>query len=396
MAHTGSRSLLASSRSAGAQGPALNITNSMRIGMRYQFSVWVRTVSVPANVNITVRQMSGTAQEAGVQVASNVAVGPTRWTHLRGTYTPPYGYDRFQVRVETGNGPEPFYIDDFTLTVLETTQPPVITNPASGSVVASRQPTIIGVGPPFTTVTVTDGPTVVCRARVDKAGDWRCEAQAALAGGGHTVTPTVHDAAGNATAGTPVTFTVSAAATPAPPVILLPRPDTTLANATVTVSGTGPPSGEVLVSEDGRVLCGATVLADGTWRCTPGTPFSGGRHTIYAAVRNGTGPVSSARSVTFGVDTSIPWPPTVRDPAPGATANIRQPVISGTGEPGVTVRVTIDRVLACVVTVGFDQSWRCVPDAPVPDGQHLLVATAVDAAGNWANARAVSFFVRAS
>ncbi|GAA1757691.1 hypothetical protein GCM10009681_31190 [Luedemannella helvata] len=394
VAHSGSRSLLVSGRSAIAHGPALDVTGAIRVGIRYQLSVWVRALSVAANVNVTVSQTSA-ASESAVQVVSNVTVGPTRWVRLRGIYTPPIGYDRFRVRVETGNGVEPFYIDDFVLTVLESTQQPVVTGPANGAAVTDR-PTIAGVGAPFTTVTVAEGSSVLCSARVNASGDWRCVPSTVLSTGTHTVTPTARDAIGIATAGHPVTFIVnqaSAPAAPAMPVIGSPRMGATLAGGRVPVSGTAPASTVVTVSEDGRALCTAQAGTDGAWSCTPGGPFGPGRHILYATARDSSGRLSAARPVTFYVDTLVPWPPAVHSPAPGAIVLTRQPYVSGVAEPGVTVRVTIDGVVACVVTVAANRTWSCVPRESVPNGRHTLTATAVDAAGNWNTSRMTTFFV---
>jgi hypothetical protein len=392
MAHTGSRSLLTSGRSAVSQGPALDVTSSLRPGIRYQFSVWVRAAGVSANVNLTVGQTAGKS-ESSVQVVSNVPVGPTRWVRLRGTYAPSIGYDHFKVRVETGDSVAPFYIDDLVVTALESSQPPVITSPASGSVVTANRPTIIGVGQPDTVVTLVDRGSVVCTARVSDAGDWRCTPATGLSLGAHTVVPTIRDALGTATAGAPVTFTVNAVGAPPTPQITWPSADSTLATALPTITGTGPANATVTAAENGRTVCTATVRSDGNWLCTPTTKFSEGQHVLSATAREGTGPVSSASWVKFGVDTGWPKGPTITNPADRAVVNTTTPVIVGTAEAGVTVRVSVDGVAACETTAANDGTWACTPEGTVPIGSHSLAATAVDAAGNWATGQTTTFTV---
>jgi hypothetical protein len=392
MAHTGSRSLLTSGRSATSQGPALDVTSSLRTGIRYQISVWVRAAGVAANVNLTVGQKAGT-RESSVQVVSNVPVGSTRWVRLRGTYAPSVGYDHFRVRVETGDSLAPFYIDDLVVTALESAQPPVITSPASGSVVTANRPTITGVGPPDTVVTLVDRGSVVCTARVSDAGDWRCAPASGLSLGAHTVVPTARDALGTATAGAPVTFTVNAVGAPPTPQITWPAPNSTLATALPTITGTGPSGAKVTAAENGRTVCTATVRTDGIWLCTPTKGFSEGQHVLSATAREGTGPVSSASWVRFGVDTVWPKAPTITGPADRAVVNTVTPVVAGTAEAGVTVRVTVDGVAACETTAANDGNWSCTPEGTVPTGSHSLAATATDAAGNWATSQTTTFSV---
>ena len=56
----------------------------------------------------------------------------------------------------------------------------------------------------------------------------------------------------------------------------------------------------VTVTEGGTVICTATVRANGTWSCEPGTPLTAGPHTV-TATQTLDGQTSPADSTTFTV-----------------------------------------------------------------------------------------------
>ncbi|MEI8259187.1 MAG: Ig-like domain-containing protein, partial [Deltaproteobacteria bacterium] len=85
------------------------------------------------------------------------------------------------------------------------------------------------------------------------------------------------------------------------------------------------------------------------------------------------------------VDTTAPTL-TITAPAQGSTTS-NLPAIRGMSEPNATVHLTIDG--GAIVTVMADASgnWTYTPTTPLAPGQHTVVATTVDAAGNGASAR---------
>ncbi|EON23571.1 adhesin protein [Nocardioides sp. CF8] len=93
----------------------------------------------------------------------------------------------------------------------DTTAPaaPVITSPADGSSTEDTTPTVSGTAEPGSTVTVTEGSTVICTAVADAAGNWSCTPTTPLSNGPHTLGATATDAAGNTSPADTVTFTVN-------------------------------------------------------------------------------------------------------------------------------------------------------------------------------------------
>jgi len=87
---------------------------------------------------------------------------------------------------------------------------PVITTPSDGSVLKDDQPTIVGTGPPNTTVQVYDDGTLVGTTAADAQGDWALIADEPLGPGEHIATAVASDEAGRTSApSVAVTFTVA-------------------------------------------------------------------------------------------------------------------------------------------------------------------------------------------
>jgi uncharacterized protein (TIGR03382 family) len=82
------------------------------------------------------------------------------------------------------------------------------------------------------------------------------------------------------------------------------------------------------------------------------------------------------------VDTLPPEPPVITDPTDGATVGFAQPRIAGTAEPGSTVSVIIDGMLAGTAVADATGAWSFSPMGALTAGAHTVSATAKDAAGN--------------
>ncbi|MCL2317302.1 MAG: Ig-like domain-containing protein, partial [Actinomycetia bacterium] len=155
---------------------------------------------------------------------------------------------------------------------VDTTPPavPVITGPAAGTA-TNESPMISGTGENGAKITVTDqAGNTVCTATVT-GGVWSCQSN--LADGDYTLTATQTDPAGNtSTPSGPVKLAVDRVA-PGAPVIKAPANGTVLASDKPTISGTGSAAGDTVTVRDsaGKAICTATVQADLTWSCTPGS-----------------------------------------------------------------------------------------------------------------------------
>jgi len=280
------------------------------------------------------------------------------------------------VQTDTSGNPSPA---SNPVTVTVDTTPPALTNPASGSTLATATPTISGTGAtPGSTVTVTDGHgNTVCTATVpvtDTTGDWTCTPTTPLPAGANTLTPTQVDSQGNqGPAGDPRTITVNTTASSIDPLgpTNNPRPP---------ISGKGTvPGDKVTVKDgDGSTVCTATIQADGAWSCTPSAPLPDGTHNLTATEQDSSGNSGTPSApVAVLVDAALPKPP-VLNPTDGTT-------ISGTADPGTTIQIWINGAQATVpgcenVVADANRNFSCTPTTPMAN-QSVFFVKAVNALG---------------
>lgn len=62
--------------------------------------------------------------------------------------------------------------------------------------------------------------------------------------------------------------------------------------------------------------------------------------------------------------------------------NDKTPTINGTGEPGTTITLYSGTTEIGTAVVGPDGQWSITLETDLPDGGHVLTATAVDANNN--------------
>ena len=139
------------------------------------------------------------------------------------------------------------------------------------------------------------------------------------------------------------------------------------ANAT-QISGTGRPGTTVVVTDaQGGQLGSTQVGADGRWTVTvpPGTPSQ----PITATVGDQFGNSASVQAM-LAADT--PAAPTV------STANAA--AVSGTADPGSTVRVTFPDQSALETTAGPDGTYSVATPAGMPSGE--IAVSALNSSGN--------------
>ncbi|NNE10762.1 MAG: LPXTG cell wall anchor domain-containing protein [Ilumatobacter sp.] len=247
-----------------------------------------------------------------------------------------------------------------TTTFVSITSPP-LTNDAT--------PTISGLGSPGDAVDVSAGGQMMTTI-VAGDGAWSVEVPAVLADGPLTVSVTSTDDAGNvATATQELTVDTELAA-----VVTSPTVDN---DETPRISGTGEPGAAVTVEIAGETL--TTVVADdGTWSVDVGTPLPDGPHTGLVTVVDPAGNTTSFAHLIV-VDTVAQL--TSTDPGPVMDST---PTISGTGEPGSTVTVTVaGRIYT--TTVADDGTWSAAITDALPDGEHPVVVRIEDPIGNVEN-----------
>jgi hypothetical protein len=181
--------------------------------------------------------------------------------------------------------------------------------------------------------------------------------------------------------GSPVQITFRDVTPPIPPVITSPGDEDILNSEDVVFEGTGEPGAQVNIrDEDGNDLCTTKVQDDGSWSCKVVLPE--GNHTLEAVQTDPSGNESDPSiSITITVDTTAPPAPEITSPKVGDRVDTSSVKVSGTGEPGATLRVRDgNATVLCVTKVHSDGLWTC--QAGLPDGVHTLDAVQTDPAGN--------------
>ncbi len=225
---------------------------------------------------------------------------------------------------------------------------------------------VTGTAEPGSTVKVTfpDGTTATVVAGPD--GKWTAPNPGDLKDG-DKVTAIATDPAGNPS--TPSTGTVDAVA----PTVTV---TTTLTNnSTPPLSGTvNDPTAKVVVTVDG-VNYPATNNGNGTWTLADNTlpALTDGPHTVTVTATDPAGNVGTTNAVVT-IDTTAPTAPVI-DPI-----NATDPV-TGTAEPGSTVKVTFPDGTTATVVAGPDGKWTAPNPGDLKDGDKVT-AIATDPAGN--------------
>lgn len=252
-----------------------------------------------------------------------------------------------------------------------------ITSPADGTIIGDSTPRIAGRAEPGATVVIRIDGAEVATVTTNASGDWSYTTTAPLADGSHTVDITATDVSGN-TATDSVTFEIDSSF---PELEIVSPPDRGFTNQSApTITGTADPDATIEITVDGVVVGTATADGSGEWSLTLTEPLADGEHTVIASTQNAAGATATDRH-TFTVDT-VPPALAVTSPEEGETVTDTTPAIRGTGEPGAVVEVVVDGSLIGTVIVAEDGTWTFTPADPLTNGDHTVVVTATDAAGN--------------
>ncbi len=246
------------------------------------------------------------------------------------------------------------------------TQAPDLTAPAAPTAeIGADGAGITGRGESGATVTIRDASgAVVATAIVGTDGTYTATLTPAQANGG-TVSVTQSDAAGN----------VSAPTTVMVPDITAPDAPTAAIGADgASITGTGEAGASVTVSDAaGTVVATATVAADGSYSAS------------LSPVQDSGAPVTVIQTDAAGnasADVTVATPDLTAPGAPVATLDATGSVVSGTGEPGARISVSITGGGEIgTATVDARGSYSIILSTPQGDGQAVVV-TQTDDAGN--------------
>ena len=336
-------------------------------------------VAIPTPTNNSKPTFSGTGEPGATMVVKdsggNPLCGSTVQSNGAWSCTPAVALSGGYVGVTAvqtdpaGNTSVPSAAIAFTVD----TTPPVKPgfNVIPGQPLATNLPLLSGTGAEVgATLTVRDQTGRVLCSFVVTVANWSCTPTVPLADGTSTLTATVVDPAGNATASDPRTVAVDTVAPAAP---ALAQSSSPTANLRPTFSGTAEAGAKVTVSEGGTLLCSTTANAStGAWSCASTVDLTGGpqTHVVTAVAVDSAGNTSATSNAdTFVTDTRAPGAPGLSPVAgssgaqPGFTSN-PQPTFSGSGVAGDLVTVhTPGGAVLCSAVVSATGSWACTTTA---------------------------------
>ncbi|MGO2460303.1 MAG: Ig-like domain-containing protein [Ewingella sp.] len=256
-------------------------------------------------------------------------------------------------------------------------------------------PTLSGKAEPGSTVTVSDGGTVIGTAPVDGSGNWTFTPNPPLGDGDHSLTAVVTDPAGNtSTPSTPIVVVIDTTAPgEATDVTLVNDANQPINGATndttPTITGKAEAGSTVTVRDGNTVIGTAVVDGNGNWSVTPTQPLSEGTHNITTQVTDPAGNSSGVSApIAVEIDTTAPGAATdvtlvndANEPITGTT-NDNTPTLSGKAEPGSTVTVSDGGTVIGTAPVDGNGNWTFTPNPPLGDGDHSLTVVVTDPAGN--------------
>ena len=121
-AHTGSRSLLTTGRTATYMGPSLNLTGKLVPNATYQVSAWARLPAGTAATQVKLsmqRTAAGTTSYDSVAASSTTGVTDGGWTQITGLYAfAEPAPTSLVLYIESASATAPYHVDDVTVTLI--------------------------------------------------------------------------------------------------------------------------------------------------------------------------------------------------------------------------------------------------------------------------------------
>jgi len=120
-ARTGEFSLRVTGRTAAFNGPALETIGTMVANERYEISVWVKLLpgQSPTQMVLSAQRTTGGAQSFD-NIARGITAVSENWVQLQGVYQFGSDVESLQLYIETVEGNQSFFVDDFVVVHLPT------------------------------------------------------------------------------------------------------------------------------------------------------------------------------------------------------------------------------------------------------------------------------------
>lgn len=151
IAHSGTRSLQVSGRTAAWHGATTVMTGVLVPGRTYYLQAYARLLAgqPDAPVNLTVERAAGGTTSYD-PVGAAVTTTSAGWSRLSGTYTVPAGVESLHLYAESASDTAAFLLDDIVVSMQEI---PVTPEPTPTTTTTSPTPTPTGAWPPSATYT---------------------------------------------------------------------------------------------------------------------------------------------------------------------------------------------------------------------------------------------------
>ncbi len=168
----------------------------------------------------------------------------------------------------------------------------------------------------------------------------------------------------------------------------------------------GPAAGGTVVTVTGTGFTDdSTVSVDGSDPITPDSVSADGTSLTFTTPAHAAGDVEVTVTTAGGTSDPLPYtynpasttttpPPVITSPTDGGTVTTPNPPITGTGQPGATVTVTVGTTVVCTAVVAADGTWKCTPIVGFGPGTVTITATQTGADGTSAASDPVTFTVR--
>jgi hypothetical protein len=168
----------------------------------------------------------------------------------------------------------------------------------------------------------------------------------------------------------------------------------------------GPAAGGTVVTVTGTGFTDdSTVSVDGSDPITPDSVSDDGTTLTFTTPAHAAGDVEVTVTTPGGTSDPLVYtynpasttttpPPVITSPTDGGTVTTPNPPITGTGQPGATVTVTVGTVIVCTAVVAADGTWKCTPIVGFGPGTVTITATQTGADGTSAASDPVTFTVR--
>ncbi len=286
----------------------------------------------------------------------------------------------------------PESISIFT-TNTEQPNPPVITSPINGSIIADSTPVFSGQGEKDCVI-VTSIYGKLYSAEVSSDGSWELKIFDSLDEGAHTFQIFQVDKAGNTSSNIDLTIKIDTLA-PAAPIIIYPEKGKYVNATNFTVRGTGEPDSFVICSVAGNEYQ-TRVANDGSWL----VDISGGgnikykmNYTITAKQIDLAGNSSTSVKTDFIADKDCLKAPEVNFPVNNSCINTVNPQITGNGKAGATINLSVNNNNYSTKVLS-NNTWT-ITEANLPLGENTITLSQTDC-GNVSPINTVSFNVKLS